>query len=301
MNTPAADIDVDAGLVRRLIRAQHDDLAGPLTLIANGWDNVLYRLGDDLCVRLPRRRVAAELILNEQRWLPVLAGHVNVPIPVPVRTGVPSREYPWAWTITRWFEGRPAADVAVADRGAIAIALAEFMAGLHTPAPADAPVNPVRGVPLASRGGAVRQRLATGAIPRAGELRQIWEGLLAVPPRAGPPLWLHGDPHPANFLLAPGPDGRGMGLSAVLDFGDLTGGDPATDLAAAWLVFGPDDRAAFRAHLDRLTGTDPGTWQRARGWALSLGTAIAVNSGDNPRMAAIAGHALDQVLLEPGA
>lgn len=111
MNTPAAEIDIDADLVDRLVRAQHPDLAGPLTLVANGWDNVIYRLGSDLSVRLPRREVAVELIVNEQRWLPVLAGYVEVALPVPVRAGVAGEGYPWPWTIAPWFEGRTVAAV----------------------------------------------------------------------------------------------------------------------------------------------------------------------------------------------
>lgn len=285
MTTPAAEIDIDDDLVHRLVRAQHPDLLGPLTRVANGWDNVLYRLGADLCVRLPRRRLAVDLVVNEQRWLPVLAGYVDVALPVPVRAGVPGEGYPWPWSITPWFEGRVAAEVPPSDRAGLAVPLAEFMTNLHRPAPPDAPRNPVRGVPLATRDEAVRQRMP--AIPRAAELLPLWEKLVALPPWQGPALWLHGDPHPGNLLL------DDHGLAAVLDFGDLTGGDPATDLAAAWLVFDADAREVFRSRVD----ADEATWERARGWALCLGTALAVNSADNPTMAAIGDHVLDQVLL----
>ncbi|MEU1734086.1 aminoglycoside phosphotransferase family protein [Streptosporangium sp. NPDC020145] len=285
MNTPAAETDVDDDLVRRLIRLQHPDLEGPLTLVANGWDNVVYRLGEDLSVRLPRRRAAAGLIANEQRWLPVLAGHVEVPLPVPVRTGVPGEGYPWPWTIAPWFEGRPAADVPPSGRSGLAVPLAGFMTGLHRPAPPDAPRNPVRGVPLAARDQVVRQRLSS--IPRSAGLLPLWERLAALPPWQGPALWLHGDPHPGNLLIG------GDGLAAVLDFGDLTGGDPATDLAAAWLVFDEDAREVFRSGVD----ADETTWERARGWALVMGTALAAHSADNPGMAAVGDHVLHQVTL----
>lgn len=298
MDTPVADIAVDAALVARLIQAQHPDLAGRLTLVANGWDNAIYRLGDELCVRLPRRRVAAALVRNEQRWLPVLAGRLGVRIPVPVRIGVPSHQYPWHWSICPWFDGQLAADLPPSERGAIATELAEFMARLHVPAPIDAPVNPVRGVPLGTRTPAVHQRLTSGVVARADELRETWDEVAAVPPWTGPPLWLHGDLHPANILLRPEPDLGGGRLAAILDFGDLTCGDPASDLAAAWLVFDADARATFRVRVDRLDGIDRNTWARARGWALNIGTAIAMHADDNPGMAAIGRHALAQVLLE---
>jgi aminoglycoside phosphotransferase (APT) family kinase protein len=293
MDSPPADIAVDAPLVAKLIRTQHPDLDGALTLVANGWDNAIYRLGDDLCVRVPRRQIAVELVHNEQKWLPVLARRITVPIPVPVRVGVPSDDFPWPWTICRWYRGRPAVDVPTSQRVAVAASLAEFMTQLHVPAPPDAPHNPFRGVPLAARADSVLERLASGHIPRADELRAAWDRLAATPPWDGPPLWLHGDPHPANLLLREAHDlGR---LSAVLDFGDLTAGDPASDLAAAWLVFDADGRTAFRRHLD---GVDPDTWDRARAWGIVLGTAFAMHSGDNPRMAAIAAHVIEQVLTD---
>jgi aminoglycoside phosphotransferase (APT) family kinase protein len=298
VDAPIAEVTIDEGLVARLIQEQHPDLAGRLTVIGSGWDNDVYRLGDDLCVRLPRRRVAVDLILNEQRWLPLLADQVGVPIPTPVRVGRPSRDYPWPWTIGPWFDGVTAAHVPPSERGAIATDLARFVTRLHTPAPSDAPHNPVRGVALATRTPAVHQRLGSGVIERAEELREAWDELVATPPWPGPPMWLHGDPHPANILLTQGSPDSEVRLSAVLDFGDLTGGDPACDLAAAWMIFDAAARETFRAHVDRLSGVDQDTWARARGWALSMGTAIAVHINESPRMAAIGRHALDQVLLQ---
>src|SRR5262245_3054836 len=95
MQTPAAEVELDESLVGRLIQSQHPDLADRrLSLVTNGWDNAIYRLGDDLCVRLPRRRVAVELVVNEQRWLPRLVANASAPIPVPVRTGTPELGYP---------------------------------------------------------------------------------------------------------------------------------------------------------------------------------------------------------------
>ncbi len=290
---PVAEVDVDADLVARLVVEQHPDLAGPLTLANSGWDNVIYRLGGELCVRLPRRRVAVDLIHHEQRWLPTLARQVGVDIPAPVRVGRPGAGFPWPWSITRWYDGQVAAEREAADRTALAVDLADFLHRLHTPAPADAPPNPVRGVPLPTRDAVVRERLATGLIPAADRLAALWETLSATPAWSSPPVWLHGDPHPANLLLDPG-TGR---LRAVLDFGDITSGDPACDLAAGWLVFDAVGRRTFRTRLDRHGDLDPATWQRARGWALVLGTAFAAHSADNPAMAAIGRHTLAQVLL----
>lgn len=301
MDMPAAEVEVHAALVTRLLQEQHpdllEDLHGEVTLVANGWDNALFRLGDSLSVRLPRRAAAAQLVLNEQRWLPELAPRLPVPIPAPVRTGTPTAYYPWAWSVTPWINGRPADELPPGARAPIAGELAEFMVALHTPAPAGAPHNPVRGVPLDSRSPAVHDRLAGGSIGRAAELVALWQRLTATRAWAGPPLWLHGDPHPANVLLGSDAPGRPPRLAAVIDFGDITAGDPATDLAAAWLVFDAEARAAFRRRVQEITPLDDDTWMRARGWALNMGTAIAAHSDDNPRLAAIGAHVLDQVLL----
>jgi aminoglycoside phosphotransferase (APT) family kinase protein len=289
MSAPVADIDVNLELVGRLLRAQHPDLADrPLRLVANGWDNTIVRLGDDLCVRLPRRQVAVRLLVNEQRWLPAIAGRLPVSVPTPVRVGVPGEGYPWPWSICRWFDGEIASLVPVVERRAVATELAEFMNRLHVPAPDDAPVNPVRGVPLAHRDEQIRDRLTSGKLAREAELLQLWDQLLGTPVWTGPKVWLHGDPHPANLVL----HGRPAALAAVLDFGDLTAGDPATDLGAAWLVFDAEGRATFRAGIE----ADDATWLRARAWALAIGTAIAVFADIHPGLADAGEHAINQVL-----
>ena len=87
---PAAEVDVDDALVRSLLEEQHPDLADrALTLVANGWDNVLFRLGEDLIVRLPRRAQSAPLVAHELRWLPELAPRLPLPVPAPIRAGAP--------------------------------------------------------------------------------------------------------------------------------------------------------------------------------------------------------------------
>jgi aminoglycoside phosphotransferase (APT) family kinase protein len=293
---PAAEVEVTTDLVHDLLAEQHPDLAGlPLRVVATGWDNVLLRLGDGLAVRVPRRRAAAVLVEHEQRWLPVLAPRLGVPVPVPVRVGRPSLRFGWSWSVVAWWPGRTAASVPPAARRAVAPALADLLVRLHTPAPVSAPHNPVRGVPLASRDPAVRERLASGSVPEPARVGRLWDAALATPPWTGPPLWLHGDLHPANLLLTA--DGR---LAAVLDFGDLTAGDPATDLATAWLTLDTAGRAAFRAHLLHADpsgpASDPATWARARGWALCLATAMLVHSDDDRTVARLGGEALAHVL-----
>ena len=148
-NTPAAEIDITEHVVRRLLLEQHPDLADrSLTLVANGWDNAVYRVGDDLVARLPRRQLGADLVEHEHRWLPELAPLLPIPIASPLRCGAPGADYPWRWSICRWFEGSVAADVALGDPPAQALRLGAFVSAMHRPAPSDAPVNLFRGQPL---------------------------------------------------------------------------------------------------------------------------------------------------------
>ncbi|MFJ8894682.1 aminoglycoside phosphotransferase family protein [Leifsonia sp. NPDC102414] len=295
-NTPESDIASDADLVARLIATQHPDLAGPLTLVSDGWDNLIYRLGDAYAVRIPRREVAAHLIEHEQQVLPAFAARVGVGIPAPVRIGVPSELFPFAWSIVPWVDGIDGAEVTAEERASIALPLAAFVAALHEPASGDVPANPVRGVPLATRDAAVQERLRhLSERMEVADLADAWRDALEAPAWDGPPIWLHGDLHPGNLVLTPDL----ARLAAVIDFGDVTAGDPATDLATAWLTFDQDARAVFRAELTRLSPAalvDDAAWRRARGWAVTMATALAVNSDDNPRMAGLAAHALAQLI-----
>jgi aminoglycoside phosphotransferase (APT) family kinase protein len=94
------------------------------------------------------------------------------------------------------------------------------------------------------------------------------------------PTWLHGDLHPRNVLV------EGGALSGIIDWGDITAGDAATDLAAIWMLF--DDANARRAALNAYGWLSPATLARARGWAVHLGaTLLDTGLVDNPRHARI--------------
>lgn len=293
---PPAEAEVSAELVQRLLEAQQPDLAHlPVQMLANGWDNLLCRLGDELVVRMPRRAQAAALITHEQRWLPVLAPRLPLPVPVPVRVGEPGAGYPWHWSIVPFLPGHPAASAGPADGGLAAVALAEFLAALHTPADPDAPSNPYRGVPLA-----MRSRLFTEAVGRldgsidSAAAARAWASALAAPAWDRPAVWLHGDLHPANILVH-----RGH-ISAVIDFGDITAGDPAADLAVAWMMLAADAHPVFRAAYGRASthAVTEDLWARAEGWALALALVFLAYSADNPMMAGVGERTLAAVLSE---
>ncbi len=277
---PAAEVEISEPLVRELLRRQFPGVADRwLRLVTNGWDNVIFRLGPDLTVRLPRRAVAVPLVDHEHRWLAELAPRLPLPIPAPVHRGRPDGGYPWPWTVGPWFGGSIAALQPPVHAERAARTIGGFLAALHRPAPPDAPHNPYRGVPLADRATSFEERLdMLSGMVDVPAVRHHWNRALAAAVWDGPALWLHGDLHPANLIVA---DGQ---LSAVIDFGDLTAGDPATDLAVAWMLLPVEHHDTMRRAYG---GADDATWVRARGWALNLALAMLAHSADNPVLAGV--------------
>jgi aminoglycoside phosphotransferase (APT) family kinase protein len=279
--TPPAEVAIGADLVRRLLAAQHPGLAVlPLVEAAAGWDNVTFRLGDELAVRLPRRQVAAPLIETEQIWLPRVAAALPLAAPIPLRIGAPGEGFPWSWSVIPWLAGETAdRDLPDARQGAV---LGGFFRALHVPAPADAPRNAFRGVPLVTREDYFQARLDYLAGKTAlitPRVMALWRTALAAPIDVAP-TWLHGDPHPHNVLVR---DGR---ITAFLDWGDMAQGDRASDLAAIWMLL-PDRDA--RAEAMALCEASDATWARARGWAIWYGvTLLATGLANDPRMGTIA-------------
>jgi aminoglycoside phosphotransferase (APT) family kinase protein len=249
-------LEIDESLVRSLLHDQHPDLAGmELRLVDGGWDNQQWRLGDELAVRMPRTPRAPDLLRTEQQWLPVLAPRLPLPIPTPVRIGEPSERFPRTWTIATWVPGEPADRAPITDPHDAEL-LAGFLTALHQDAPDDAPTSSSRGMSLKSARG-FDEWISFAAADQVDELRATWADAVAAPDWDRAPVWVHGDLHPANIVTTNGT------LAGVIDFGDLSTGDPATDLAAAWVLL--PDGAATR--FLTAYGADAPTIRRARGWA----------------------------------
>ncbi|MET9020077.1 phosphotransferase [Actinopolymorpha sp. NPDC004070] len=297
--------EIDQALVRSLLREQHPDLAGlELRQVSGGWDNQLWRLGDELAVRLPRTPRAPALLQKEARWLPVLAPGFPLPVPVPVRVGEPSARFPRPWMVTRWVPGEPADRVPISRGAHAAQTLAAFLRTLHAGAPAEAPANPKRGVPLGAVADEFDQKLgAVGSGNLRDEARTVWNDGVTASGWDAPPVWIHGDLHPANVVTSDGT------LSGVLDFGELCAGDPATDLAAAWLLLPAGHPAGYPADtvshfFDSYAIADDATVRRARAWAvlrsvslIGIGQAAERGlPGGQPTWGAAGRAALDRVL-----
>ena len=289
IGTPGAELEIDAALVHSLLQDQHPELMHlSIHHVDSGWDNEMFRLGDQLAVRLPRRQVAAALIENEQTWLPQLAKHLPIPVPTPYRLGKPAHNYPWRWSVLPWLTG-VSADLAEphADQKTL---FATFLRALHAPAPHNAPTNPVRGVPLHQRAASVEERLErlqhkTNLI--TPQVKAAWRMALNAPIDVQA-KWLHGDLHTRNILVESG------AITAILDWGDITSGDIATDLASIWMLF--SDRAVRQQAIAEYANASDATLQRAKGWAILFG-AYLLDTGlvDNPRNADIGERTLRRV------
>lgn len=288
-------MEITPALVSRLIAGQFPQWSGlavePVEF--DGWDNRTFRLGEHMSVRLPSAKSYSAQVAKEQRWLPRLAPHLPLPIPVPLAMGTPCEHYPWHWSVYRWLEGQIALKSPIDDPVDLAVTTARFLAALQKIDPSDGPPpgphNFFRGGPLTTYNRETREAIAAlGDNIDSTAATEVWQTALGAT-WAGPPVWVHGDVGAGNLLVR---DGR---LSAVIDFGSSGVGDPACDLTIAWTFFSGESRAAFRANLP----ADDAAWKRGRGWALWKGLITLAGHIDiNPLDEGISRGVIDDVLAE---
>jgi aminoglycoside phosphotransferase (APT) family kinase protein len=284
----ADELEIDETLVDALLREQFPRWAGLALrrIEPQGTVNAIFRLGDELGIRLPRRRGPTTPGGKEHDWLPRLAPLLPVELPVPVAQGRPGSSYPWFWDVYEWVEGEivPVEQLDVVEA---AVDLAALISALHTVDPRGAPLG--RGIPLAERDKEIRHWLARfDGDPRAA---REWNRALEAPAWHGPPVWHHGDLDMRNWLV------DGGRISGVIDWGSMGVGDPACDVMVAWKLHSPRARDAFREALP----TDDATWERARGWALSQAVAILAyyTPANNPVLYGEAESWLELALQSP--
>lgn len=288
------EIGIDRPTVVRLIAKQFPQWAGlPITAVRSaGTDNAIFRLGDDMAVRLPRRPGIVATLAREQRWLPRLAPLLPLAVPLPLAGGVPGEGFPFQWSVYRWLDGKNVVDEPVADLPDAAVRLGKFVAALQRIDPAGGPPPSFRGGPVSALDDRVRVQIrdlgADGTVDPV-LATAAWETALAAPAWQGPPRWVHADLSPMNLLAR---QGR---LSAVIDFGGIGIGDPAIDMLPAWSWLTPQTRDLFRAQVD----ADDATWARGRGWGLGLALgAVHYYRVSNPVMAANGAQALSEIMAD---
>ena len=273
------EIPIHTGLVRALVAREMPQHVGlPVRrLPSSGSSNALFRLGDDLLVRLPRQPGGSATIQKEAKWLPLIGPLLPVAVPEVVAVFAPDHDYPEHWSVVRWIDGDhpevvdPETPVDPRREG-LAVNLAEVVTALrHAEVPEEAiddkNLRWYRGEPLATmdaptRGNFERCRALGDFEFDLDAAERVWDAAMRLPgvsERTGP-RWYHGDLAAENLLVRDG------SLAAVLDFGGLAIGDPAVDLVVAWEVLDPPARDLFR----RQVGVDDVTWMRGRAWALSI-------------------------------
>ena len=233
----------------------------PVTPVEHGGvDNRTFRLGERMTVRLPSADGYALQVDKEQRWLPILAPQLPLPIPTPVARGAPGEGYPHAWSVHRWLDGEVASEPGIEDLTAFATALAGFLVALRrvdaTGGPAPGPHNFFRGGPLETYAVETVDSIdALGGEIAGDAARRVWDDALAAA-WEDDPVWFHGDVAEGNLLL------RGGRLAAVIDFGTCGVGDPACDVVIAWTLLSgpsrdqldgdPEGAAVSRRVIDRV-------------------------------------------------
>jgi aminoglycoside phosphotransferase (APT) family kinase protein len=284
------EVEIDFALVKRLLSDQFPQLAeSPLTIVrSTGTVNAIYRLGDELSIRLPRLGTWAEDIEREWAWLPKLAPHISINIPQPLARGKPTAWYPYPWAIYHWIEGSPYQDELITDERQAAYDLANFILELRKVDMTGAPRGGRR--PLIELDAVTRSTIeAARHVIDAETALAAWRLALEAPPWDGKPVWIHGDLLKSNLLVQAGR------LCAVIDFGGVGIGDPAADVVPAWSVFGKSGRAAFRQAL----AVDEATWRRARGYALHQALLIIpYYPQTNPEFVAMAKRTVAEILTE---
>ncbi|MGW0191740.1 aminoglycoside phosphotransferase family protein [Streptomyces sp. NPDC003362] len=289
------DHGVDDDLVRRLIAEQFPRWAElPLTRFPSGGTvNAVYRLGDEMTVRLPLTRGGVADVALEQHWLPRLAPLLPTPVPEVLGAGEPGEGYPWPWSVYRWLPGENPEAGALTEPVALAADLAAFVTAVRGVTLPGAPTAH-RGGPVASLDAETRAAIEQlRAVPQEGvdcdAVAAVWQEALRAPDWDGPPVWLHADLMPGNLLV------DGGRLTSVIDFGCMGVGDPACDLFPAWNLLPAEARQVFREALD----VDDATWLRGRARTLSQAViALPYYRETNPAMAGNARHVIREVLEE---
>jgi aminoglycoside phosphotransferase (APT) family kinase protein len=283
-------IDIDEGTLRSLLAEQRPDLAElPIARVAStGTVNALFRIGDRFVARLPLVERWSEGIDREWRWIPWLSERIaSVRLPEPVFRGEPNEAFPFRWSVYRWIDGATYDHDIVDDERAAADTLAAFVRELRSlDVVEDAPAggrDPLHDLDADTRE-AIRR--SAGAIDADAGM-QVWDQALAAPVWGGDPAWIHGDLLPPNVIVR---DGR---IVAVIDYGYIGVGDPATDLIPAWSVFRAEGRRAYRAALD----PDDGAWSRGRGIALhQAAMIIPYYVESNPGFVEVARNTVEQIV-----
>jgi len=264
--------EITLNLVTKLIQEQFPQWADlPIKPVErSGHDNRTFRLGNTMLIRLPSRDEYAPAVIKEQKWLPQLAQHLSIPIPLPLAMGKPNKEYPFNWSIYQWIEGENSDTLDEKDLNQFAYDVAQFLHELHKIDITGAPIATDRGTTPFHYDDETKNCLEQlKSLIDTQTALSIWQTGLNSQWNQNP-VWIHSDLAVGNILV------KDHKLAAVIDFSGIAVGDPACDVVIAWTFFKGESREIFKQAMN----LDDNTWARARGWALwkALITLIAIEN-----------------------
>ena len=288
---------IDQRIATRLVSKQfpqwaHLDIR-PVAL--GGWDNKTFHLGKDMTLRFPNAAAYAGQVTKEQKWLPRMASSLPLQIPKALALGEPGYGYSWHWSVYNWINGDTAAASRSIDKNTLAVDLSRFLTALYK---IDITDGPKAGEHNFYRGGnlLVYENETLGALKSlkskldANLCRRIWDAGAGTNWNHNH-VWVHGDISPGNLIIF------GGRLSAVIDFGLLSVGDPSCDLAIAWTYFDRDSRKYFREGLP----IDDDAWKRGRSWALWKALILAAEiASSNPVETALSKRVINEIIEDYG-
>ena len=284
------ELAIDETVVHTLLKDQFPNLASlPIkAIISSGTENTLFRLGTEYIIRLPRIEWAVEGVNKEYEWVTKISRFLKTPVSEPFFKGIPNKFYPWPWTINRWNDGNNPDFEKGNEYESLSKDLACFSNELHGIKLSNGPSSR-RGIPLKKQDVYVKKAIGEleGEID-SKSVTNLWNQLSNVSSWSKDPIWVHGDFLPGNILV------KNNRLSAVIDFSHIGIGDPACDLVIAWSLFESSSRKIF---MDNLRNIDDDTWERGRGWALSIAlTMLPYYKNSNPILVALAKRMLENVM-----
>jgi len=228
-----------------------------IRLLGSGWDNHAYLVNESVVIRIPHRDVGGALMKDECRVLSYLA-EFELPLKIPKLCCHAPEDETFPYTIAGYplLCGETADNVVWTDaqRAGCAEPLGRFLGALHRLpiGMEDPPVDELRRADISFRVPTVLEKLGAGQ----DDFREVLIQLASTPAQDSPPSWVHGDLYSRHLLVD-----ESRSVVGVIDWGDSHVGDPALDIAIAWMFLPP---ASWPAFLDAYGGVDDATWGRAR-------------------------------------